>query len=252
MTRMKIPCRVFGLCVSSTMATGATKQLELIQNGKTKERTKKLFHGYIRWSEKEYGLELAFPSPVVEICIALYHSLYEYEYFEKCNDDLKISGDANDKITKISNEDNYNNIALGAKWIDSNFPNIIRWTIKCIQEGTYQNGVIVGIISNEIDLDLDPRWESDAIPSYFLMDDSYYCSTEAELIVDEEDIRYGKQESLLTMELDLKLKQLRYCIDGRWRGISIDIEHGDTIKYKLAISLWYTSQSLQIVNFEFL
>ena len=221
----------------------------------------KAIFGFIRREEKENKVQI--PSSIAELCAHCFETLYGPEYFAKCGDDLTISGNRNERITKhreyertneaYAIEGDYNNIAYGSHWIDSTTPSIIRWTIKCVNRGTFDNGVIVGIISNEIEMDCDARWEEDGTPCYFLMDGHFYRDTvpveESEVT---EDIAFGQQDSILEVTLNLKEGSLAYSIDGKPYNYKLEnIEQGSDIKYKLVISMWYSHQSFELDNFEF-
>ena len=211
--------------------------------------TQKLIYGYIREYQHKFKLSSNIPSSIVDICVFMFYRIYQYEYFEKCGKDLKISGNKSDTISKQRYAWNYDNIAYGAKWINSNDSNVIRWTIKCIKQGQFKNGVIIGIVAYEIDIDQDPRWNENGVPSYFLMDGVFYANTKP---INERQIKYGVQDSVLTMQLDLKSATLSYNIDGESYDFEINnIKKGDDIKYKLAISMWYENQSFQLTKFEF-
>ena len=65
--------------------------------------------------------------------------------------------------------------------------------------------------------------------------------------------QYGKKGSILIMELNLKMKQLRYYIDGVCPGAAVEnVRTGKDIKYKLAVSMFDADVIMQIINFEFI
>ena len=209
-----------------------------------------LVSGFIRLSEKEFKFVL--PASISRLCCAAFHSLYQFEYFSRCGEDLHISGVGQQTISKQAQTgEGYGNIALGSHWMDSTCPNTLRWTVKCLRPGRWRNGVIAGLLSKHIDLDSDPRWNEEAVPSYFVMDGNVYCSN-YHIHSDTKQVDFGEKDSTLELRLDLEAQSLSFSVDGQPYGLSIEhIERGESIKYKLALSLWYPGQSVVLTRFRF-
>ena len=56
---------------------------------------------------------------------------------------------------------------------------------------------------------------------------------------------------MLTMELNLKTKQLIYYVDDECYGVAFqDVKTSKNIKYKLAVSLCHNHQSMKIIKFQ--
>ena len=98
---------------------------------KVDKQSKYLVHGYIHKIESTHKLSMNIPSSIIRICILFF---FQTEYFEKCGDDLMITGDKSDTLKRISTDDGYHNyVAYGLHWMDSTKYETVKWTVKVVQ-----------------------------------------------------------------------------------------------------------------------
>ena len=206
-------------------------------------KTEYVVNGFIHRIENISSLSINVPRSIIQICILFF---FQFEYFEKCGDDLSITGDQENRIKKSAEVDGWRNIGYGSKWIESNTSNIIRWTIKIIKH-KQNDGVMVGVISKEIDSN-DCLWNSTHCT--FLWNKIIYyegCNINDEYI----DHYWVNTNVLLTMELNLKKSELIYYINDKCYGTATNkIKKSDNIRYKLAVSLYWPYDEIEIVKYE--
>ena len=87
------------------------------------------------------------------------------ECFAKCGSDLIIEGDKANIIRKVKGAWSYANVAYGKNWIDSTKFDTVKWTIKVIKAGGYEQGTIIGVVSNETDMNEGVHNSKKACPS---------------------------------------------------------------------------------------
>ena len=108
------------------------------------KHTEYAVHGFIHDFETQLKLSKNIPMEIIKLCLLFF---FNKEYFELSSDDMSISGQQKDIITKY-NKDGMHNIAIGLNWIPSmNESNKYKWTIEVIDNNkTYNNGIVIGII----------------------------------------------------------------------------------------------------------
>ena len=214
------------------------------------DRTKYLVHGYIHLIENEFKLSMNIPLSIIRICILFF---FDREHFEKCGTDLVIEGDDSDTIRKENNASGFANVGYTSTWIESNKFNSVKWTIKTVRGSAYESGIIVGVVSKEVDMNRSVQMNKDACPSYFAI--TYQNGMDIRVNTQKTKTKYGKTfgrtGSIFIVELDLKNQQLIYHVDGENCGVAADnIAKGDDIRYKLAVSIYWKDATLQIQDFE--
>eukprot|EP01084_Bolivina_argentea_P173678 300851_1 len=177
---------------------------EKVTKTEINNKTKYSVYGFIREIEKSFKLTTVIPQSIIKICILFF---MQTEYFAKCGRKMIITGTQNDTL-KTTERSFYRCAAFGANWIPSNRKSIIMWTVKMIKNPYgHAGGVIIGIISKDVDMNQYIHNNKNAFPSYFF---AYQTS----IFQDGEDIKlnYGKEYaaegSVLKMVLNLKTKEL--------------------------------------------
>merc|ERR1712032_228874 len=155
---------------------------------------------------------------------------FQREYFEKAGKYIDIVGDERDALRK--NTSNYYLCsAYGANWIQSNIPNIIKWTFKF--ENPNNTGIIIGVVAKDPDVNKGSIWMNEDLKP------SYIWASGGSIWIDGHNknnygAKIGQHESNLTMELNLQTKTLQFYIDNKSLGIAVEnIETNESIKYKL-------------------
>eukprot|EP01084_Bolivina_argentea_P204845 349878_1 len=209
------------------------------------EKNEVLVYGYINQQTKLlFSSQSIIPSSILNLCFLFYGKL---EYFEKVGGGLIVKGDRNEIIYKEKR--GWYNVAFGANWIASNTSNIIKWTVKMINNHRNNDGVIIGIVSNETNTNKQIFCDTNAAPSYFFVSDAYIYQDGKK--IKKYGSSYGAPGSVLMMELNLKKQTLTYYVDGKCFGVAAkNVKKSPNIKYKFAITLYWNDAELGIVNFE--
>eukprot|EP01084_Bolivina_argentea_P218600 370912_1 len=216
-------------------------------------------NGYIRTTQK-----ILPNSSFYNITLLIQRIIIKYywigEYFEKCADNMKITGQNNETLIK-ERKQSYYNTAYGFNWIPSNSNSIIKWTLKVINSGAENSntGVMIGLVANEVDMKYYRSiWRNPtADPTYFWCWSYIYHNGKPLQVKygghDDCSAYFGHTGSEVIMELNLFRKELIFYVDGKSYGVAAqNIKKDESIKYKLAICLYWPQTKIQITNFEWI
>ena len=210
---------------------------------KIDERTKHSVYGWMREAERELNL-CNIPMLVKSICILYFR---DDEMFEVIGDGT-MTDKTNKRITKINQHD-WENASYGYVKIPSMNQCIYQWDMK-INYVSNNYDLTIGISSKSRSNE-DIATERDGSHTYAYIGDGEKVSSS---FVSTNWTKYGtklKDNDKLTMHLNLKNGQLTYFINDLNQGIAFNnISQGKDITYRLAITLYGTGASVQILNFK--
>ena len=198
--------------------------------------TKYLVHGFIRNVSKNMPLE------IVEMCILFY---FICEYLTAYGQGLSIEGDKKDIIKSV--QESWRNMAYGSIWFDSRCASVIKWTLE-MTYNPWKNAYAVGIMSKEITT--HRIWYQIDSPNYFLCNGAIYDDGKVikrDYLTREE---FGETRTSITMELDLKKGQLSFYNDDKHFGVATMVTQKESVRYKLAITLYYDNSWMKLIKFE--
>ena len=202
--------------------------------------------GYIRQNENKLSLFCNITDIISYLCLSYY---YIAEYFEKVGDDMKISQDGM-TITKIINNNNWNNTSYCHKWIDSNIDQIVEWRFK-INELDCGFGICLCLVSR--DDKLNEKCIFDA-PCYTLYDDADHDIQDINAIIgnsnDIDQLDFDKHDEISVI-LNTKHREIHLQKNKNEKILfvkNISINHG--IKYKMAVTMYEQFNSVSLISFE--
>ena len=183
------------------------------------------------------------PISIIYIILAFY---YEYEQFDINDSNLELSDDG--KIINVSKEmtAHWCN-AYGKIGIESLSGVCCYWTIKCIKK---TNNMFIGI-STHRNMSFTWQYQYDRL-FYALFSCGELRSTNGSTETSKPFAeRYGEGDTV-TMDLNLKKKELSFDINGKKYGVAFkDIRCDTETKYYLAISATGQDHKMGIVEFRY-
>ena len=207
-----------------------------------------LVYGFIHKLEETSKLSTNIPLEIIKLCLLFF---FNAEYFEIAGVDIVISGTQKDTITK-KNENSIDNVTYGSNWIPSMNKSNYKWTLKIINNHTNNNGSVLGIIGKISDNLNRSFYDDECIdcsPCYANW--GGYLSKNNKEIRSGYGINFGKPGTIITLELDLKNRELIYHFDGECYGPAFqNIQQDESTKYKFAISLYWTQAIVKLIKFE--
>eukprot|EP01084_Bolivina_argentea_P064460 117565_1 len=229
----------------------------------TANATKNCVFGYIRRESK--SSKCVIPTVIYQICLAFYSIL---EYFEKSADDITISVDKM-SITKTLTyakhtgyyfarpDRSWRNFSYLSSWIQSNEPQIVKWTFKVNSE------------RDDYKIDSDYIWESfcfgimsdDSVTNCAFLTNGFtgYHHTNAGGLYHNKqkwsshknyiDSSYKSGETI-TIYLNLfdKILSIYKLSDNTIYDIFTDIKIDQSIKYKLAVCLKTIGDKVKLID----
>ena len=212
--------------------------------------TKSIINGYVHEIQQTFNLKQEIPSEIVQIIILFY---YLAEHFDLHNDTMiEVLGDNADIIQKHKTaDDGFNNFVFGAVSIPSTCDDIIVWTFKVLDNYTpSNNGLSLGII-NCADANIKSTqcgYDNTSIRTYL------YCSSSSIYHKGGLITRYGEElgnvGTVIKMKLDMKQGQLTFYKNDKCLGIACQIDKGQDIEYKMAVTLFWSGAKFKLLNFE--
>ena len=221
-----------------------------------------LVNGYVKKIQELLPLSPYYNiSPLITNTIIIYYFLNEY--FEKCSaaKGLSITGINKCVLSKSANAcREYDNVSFGHQWIPSNTSHTYKWTIKVLENGVepnnVNNGIMIGIVSNEVPLNIYRAWECiDVQQCYFwCWGDIYFRNGDDRGILManyNKKIYFGNKGEVLTMKVNMNKQELIFYINRRYCGVAAtDIVKQEGVKYKLAVVLFWPETKIQIQDFQ--
>ena len=205
-----------------------------------------LVFGYIRRIEKE----LKIPNVTMLIIYKILEYFYLNEYFDKHGDVIQVSEDKR-TITRIGDKNAWNNNSYGNIWIKSNGNEIARWKFE-MDHVEMRQELYFQFLSKDIRLNEDGGREEDA-PNYawsnkFDIDCHGACGSISKTYDYSSYPRTGDQ---VIIELNTKERTIRCKVrDAAYETIFEQIEQGDDIKYKMAITLHAVGMKVTMIDFQ--
>ncbi len=226
----------------------AAEHIELLKL--VDDRTKSIIFGFVHDTENACNLLHNIPLPIIQIIILFYHLI---EYFDQHTNCIEICGRHQHIIKRNDNlEAGFNNSTFGGICIPSNSSVIVRWTFQMLQNHHYQNGLALGIISSNVNMeDAALCYKNKYIASYYYV--SSGCCFENGKRSKTYGVELGKIGCRPAMELNLKTAQLIFYKDSKDLGVACcNIKKDDSIHYKLAVTLYWPDAQIKLVKFEYL
>ena len=200
------------------------------------QNTIDLVNGYIRDKQSLLPYEdnpyYVISSLVIHLILSFY---FDPEYFATIQGHIKASN--NNKIISM------NGTAYGNITVPSTIPRIYTWKFKILKCKT---DIYVGITS-----------KIGQHGAFCYQDRRSYCAylpggrvTNCSLTRDY-PFKNINNNSIVEMILDLKKKELSYCIDGKHLGAAYEnIDTGENIKYRMAVYMHYVSTKMELIGFD--
>ena len=170
----------------------------------------------------------------------------EDEVFNVIGDDLKLSADKK-IVTKTGSKNNWDNNAYGVIGIESiNNNYIYEWRLKT-NLNALRPLAVIGISSKQI-----PNLEVDEDKNGYHY--AVLCEDGSKYLQGKSDwISYCNgivDNDVVTLRLDLGRKEIRYLVNDKDQGIAYDdVKTGKDIKYRLFVSIYRDTDSIEILNF---
>ena len=219
--------------------------LNELELNRIEKDTKYTIYGYIRKAQNDDNISQIIPKLITLIILAFYVDPPDEFNPELCGKLIKISND-NTTITKHSGS---TNTVYGKKVIPSTSIGTYMWKIKLLSgtggmnigidnaEGTHCNGNIF-VTRNKV-------------YAYCANDGYFFGWKESRDVDSRHSLKFNKVNDILTMTLKLTLNggKLIYKInDGKEFMFFDDILVQNNLKYRLAISIYDTNGSIQLIS----
>ena len=217
------------------------------------QRTKFVVFGYIREYENKLSLYINISPGICYICLAYY---FLGEYFEKAGNQFIIS---NDKMTVTKKQESYkyeysnwNNTAYGKLWINSTIPQIIKWKFKINELGCL-SGICFCLVSkdNRCNENCMSRDSKKDYPNYGFCNKLLTIINDDEAIEEKSDDAEKFEKNDIVLMIFNTIKREFYCQNAdQINLITIkNIKIGDNIRYKMAIQMYDSFNSVQLIYF---
>ena len=162
--------------------------------------------------------------------------------FGICSENLQLSGDDSNTITKIEKGKDWDNAIYIKDWINSSSNKTYNWKITN-NKAKYANSICIGLITNQHHHKAD-----DAIYNHKAC---YAFFSNGDLDHGEDLMRKGPKfwapGRVITVSLDLVNKQISITVDDGEKHILFEnIDKSPSVKYKLAITLYDTDDSVSV------
>ena len=210
--------------------------------------------GYIHELEKSLSIE-NIPSLIVYIILAFYCK--PNEYFASCGKDILISNN-NMTISKIASPQSWLNTSYCNEWIDSTKNLIVSWTLKIDKNNANSKhkkygGIRFGFVSH--DDKQDDSFDSNSICSEIRPVYKYNAS--GSIAINGRHSRNKRatpsaEGDTIIITLDIPSKCAFIKVNDKEKAILFeDMEVGQDIRYKLAISIYRIKSQITLKSFSY-
>ena len=210
-------------------------------------QTQLIAFGYTRLAQKLLSTTSIFYNIPDSISYIVAAYLRDLDKFGASFNGFKISDDGYSAVLREKDPSITWSCAYGSNASNSTSDVVCEWKIK-INE--MKPACFVGIASNCC---LDDQWQYQEQDAYYCL----YCTrsqTEMRTMIEDYDpMAMGvNTNDIITLELNLKQREIKWMINDQERGILSDVEIGKNIKYYLAVSAFGVDYKVSILDFFYL